>query len=266
MSESAPTQSDVLVERRGAVYTVRLNRPETRNALLPSTTVRYAEAIEAGAADPSVRVIVITGTGAAFCAGADLVAGIEEAQKRPYAEVIREGFHRLIRAVVSAPKPVVASIRGPAVGFGFDLALAADLRIASRASSYGAVFSKIGLVPDGGSSFTLSRLVGLGRAMELVLLGDTFDAARADALGLLYRVVDDAALESETGTLTDRLAAGPPMAYRLAKRNLISGLTSELRDAFDAEIEAQVKCLASADMMEGVQAFLQKRKPNFVGR
>lgn len=263
MSEPTP---DVVVETLGPITFIRLDRPETRNALLPATTVRFAQAVEAAGADESVRVIVLGSGSNAFCAGADLVAGMAEAQQRPYDQVIRDGFHRMIRAVVGAPKPVLASLRGPAVGFGFDLALAADLRIASRKASFGAVFSKIALVPDGGSSFTLSRLVGLGRAMELVLLGDTFDAQRAHDLGLLNRLVDDEALDAETLALAQRLAAGPPMAYRLAKRNLLRGLEGTLQSALDDEIEAQVQCLSSADLKEGVQAFLQKRRPTFTGR
>ena len=256
---------DILTEHDDGIGIVRINRPSTKNALLPSTCERFGAAVDAFGADSAVRCIVVTGSRAGFCAGADLMAGMSEAAQRPYADVIRNGFHRMIRAVVTAPKPVLAAIQGPAVGFGFDLALACDLRVAARTSTFGAVFSRIGLVPDGGSSFTLSRLVGLGRAMELIMLGETFDGATAERYGLLNRLLEDDAFERDVRALAGRLAAGPPMALRLMKRNALAGLSGTLDDALEREIEAQVQCLKSQDMMEGVQAFFQKRRPSFKG-
>ncbi len=256
---------DVIVSSLGAIRRIALNRPQSRNGLVPATCVALAEAIETAREDSNVRAIVLTGEGKAFCSGADLMAAAGELGKRPHAEVIRETFHRLIRAVTESPKPVVAAIRGPAVGFGFDLALACDLRVIGEDAKLGAVFTRIALVPDGGSSFTLSRLVGLGRAKELVLLAETFDGKRAGELGLATRVVADDQVETEAMALAQRLADGPPLALGLAKRNLERGTAGTLSAALDHEIEAQVQCLASADMMEGVSAFFQKRKPAFRG-
>lgn len=264
--KSMTTPDDLILEEQGPIFTVRINRSSTRNALLPGTCRDMATAINAAAANPKIRCIVIGSSRTAFCAGADLVAASAELAQRPHAEIIRNDFHGLIRAIVNAPKPVVASIRGPAVGFGFDLALACDIRIASRESRFGAVFSQIGLVPDGGSSFTLSRLVGLSRAMELAILGNTFSAARAREIGLLHNLVSDYALEASTKALSDKLAAGPPLAYKLIKENFLKGLNGTLEEALERELEAQVQCLGSEDMMEGVQAFLEKRKPEFKGK
>ncbi|HIA01885.1 MAG TPA: hypothetical protein EYN06_08030 [Myxococcales bacterium] len=266
MGGSLSENQEVLVERLGALLTISLNRPQSRNGLRPGTCEVIAAAIDAVQNDPEIRCIVLTGKGQAFCSGADLMSAMQDMQGRSHGEVIRTCFHRLIRAVTGARQPVIASIRGAAVGFGFDLALACDLRIASRNSKFGAVFSRIGLVPDGGSSFTLSRLVGLGRAVELVMLAETFDGERAAAMGVVNKVVDDDQLETATADWANRLIAGPPLAYALAKANIYKGSSSSLDEALDNECEAQIQCLSSADAMEGVGAFLQKRKPNFTGK
>jgi len=257
-------ENDVLVSQSDSILTLTINRPHSRNGLTPGTCERLAEAIETIGDD--VRCIVITGAGQAFCSGADLVDAMKELGQRSHKEVLESTFHRVIRAIAQCEIPVLASMRGAAVGFGFDLALACDLRIASRDSKMGAVFTRIGLVPDGGSSFTLSRLVGLARAMELVLLAETFDGVRASELGVVNKVVDDGDLESATLAWAERLAAGPPMAYRLAKRNIRAGSSTDLNSALANEVEAQIQCLASEDAMEGVAAFLQKRKPVFKGK
>ena len=256
---------DVIIQQEGAVRTLLLNRPASRNGLTPNVCERLAAAIEEAGTDATVRCIVLTGKGTSFCSGADLTGALSELGERSHDDIIRDCFHRLIRAVIHAPKPVLASIRGGAVGFGFDLALACDLRVASRVSKMGAVFGRIGLIPDGGSSFTLSRLVGLGRAMELVLLAETFDGERAYELGIVNRIVNDDELESTTHALAHRLASGPPLAHKHAKANFHAGLTASLDETLEREVAGQVECLASADAMEGVQAFLGKRKPQFKG-
>jgi 2-(1,2-epoxy-1,2-dihydrophenyl)acetyl-CoA isomerase len=256
---------DVTLERDGAVLIISLNRPESRNGLRPSTCEAIADAIESAQDNLEIRCIVLTGKGQSFCSGADLMSAVQDIQGRPHGEIIRTTFHRLIRSVAGAQQPVIASIRGAAVGFGFDLALACDLRIASRFSKFGSVFSRIGLVPDGGSSFTLSRLVGLGRAIEMMMLAETFDGERAAELGVVNKVVNDDELEAATKEWADRLAAGPPLAYALGKANIYKGSACSLDQALDNECEAQMQCLSSADAMEGVGAFLQKRKPTFRG-
>ena len=257
--------TDVAIQQSGAVLTITLDRPASRNGLVPDTAVQLAERFETASTDTSIRVIVLTGAGRSFCSGADLMAAAQQLGKGSLDALIRDTFHRLIRAIIASPQPVVASIRGPAVGYGFDLALACDLRVVSRDSKLGAVFARRGLVPDGGSSFTLSRLVGLARAMELVLLADTFDGQRAYDLGLANRLVDDDALETETAALVARLAEGAPLVFKRAKQNLHLGLSGSLDEALEREVTAQVQCIWSRDAMEGVTAFFQKRKPEFTG-
>ncbi len=260
------TDDDLIIETAAGVRTVAINRPQSRNGLTPHTCEQIAAACGDAAVDDAVRCLVITGRGSSFCSGADLASAGRFLRDRSHEDIVRESFHALVRAVVSVPKPVVASIRGGAVGFGFDMALACDLRIASQDSKMGAVFTRIGLVPDGGSSFTLARLVGLARAMEIVLLAETFDGQRAYEMGLVNKVVEDSKLEEVTTQVAQKLAAGPPLAYRLAKANILMGLSGTMDEALEREVHAQVQCLASQDAMEGIQAFFQKRPARFTGK
>ncbi len=257
--------NELIIDTDGAVRTLTLNRPQSRNGLTPSLATALAEAVETASGDPDVRCVVLTGAGRAFCSGADLAAAGDYVATHPHDEIIRTIFHRVVKSVVFCNKPVVASIRGGAVGFGFDLALACDLRIASRRSKLGQVFTRIGLVPDGGSSWTLSRLVGVARAMEIALLAETFDGDAAAAMGIVNRVVDDEVLEAETAAVAQRLAAGPPIALRLAKANINAGCSGSFEQALEREVQAQVECLSTEDAKEGIAAFFQKRTPNFEG-
>ncbi len=256
---------DLSIDQSGAVRTIRIARPQSRNGLTPQVCEEIAAAIDEAGADPEVRALVLASDQGHFCSGADLMAAMQVLGERSHESIVRDSFHALIRSVTHVELPVLASIRGGCVGFGFDLALACDLRIASEQSKLGAVFTRLGLVPDGGSSFTLSRLVGLGRAMEIVLLAETFDGRRAAELGIVNRVYPDDELDAATDELAARLAAGPPLAYRHAKRNFREGTSGTLEEALEREVKAQVECLASQDVMEGVQAFFQKRKPVFRG-
>jgi len=259
-------ESDVLIHEDDGVLSISLNRPASRNGLLPQTCEQLAAAIEDAASQDGVRCIVLGSSDTSFCSGADLSGAALAAGSRPHDDLIRDCFHRLIRAIVNAPQPVLASIRGPAVGFGFDLALACDLRIASRTSKFGSVFARLGLVPDGGSSYSLSRLVGLARAKELVYLAETFDGERAAEIGVVNKVVEDVDLDAATADWAQRLVQGPPVAFRHAKRNLNAGTAGTMDEALEREVGAQVACLSTADLMEGVQAFFQKRPPKFQGR
>jgi enoyl-CoA hydratase/carnithine racemase len=181
-------------------------------------------------------------------------------------EAIMDRYHGIIRAIVSAPKPVIAKVEGPAVGFGCDLALACDIRLMANDAYLEERFVKIGLMPDGGGTFWLPRLIGLGRAMELMLTGDRVTADRALALGLTNHVHPAAALEEETMKLAQRLAKGPPLAYAAIKRAVRASLGSTIDEALDREKEDQVKLLQSSDCMEGVMAWMQKRDPSFEGK
>ncbi len=259
-------EADVMVHEDSGVLRLSLNRPASRNGLLPETCEVMAERLETAAQRTDIRCIVLGSSDTSFCSGADLSGAALAVGTRSHDDLIRDCFHRLIRAVLNAPQPVLASIRGPAVGFGFDLALACDLRIAAKNSKLGSVFARIGLVPDGGSSFTLSRLVGLARAKELVFLAETFDGERAADLGVVNKVVADVDLDASTSEWAQRLCAGPPIALRHAKRNFNVGAGGTVDEALEREVAAQVDCLSSADLMEGVQAFFQKRPPQFKGK
>ncbi len=256
---------DYRIEVADRVAVVRFDRPAKKNALTIPQLEAMVPEIEALHGREDVRVLVVTATGSSFSSGADLVENAPllhtvEGRRRSL-----DAFHALLRAVWNFEGPSLAALPGDAVGFGFDLALACDLRIAAASARFSQSFTKIALVPDGGSSLTLPNLVGAAKAFELMYLAPLFGADEALRLGLVGEVVADEELEARVAAVAARLAEGPPLAYRLAKRNLRRSLGS-MDSALANEHEAQLQCLDSGDLMVGVQAWMTKTKPEFTGR
>jgi enoyl-CoA hydratase/carnithine racemase len=257
-------ESVLLVERAGPVTSLILNRPKTRNALDPELLAALAAALHDVAADPSVRAVVLAGAGDAFCSGADLKGALDDLEAGAELGPRISQFHALVRAIVHAPKPFIAAVRGPAVGFGADLALACDLRVLSPDAYIQEKFVAIGLMPDGGGSFWLPRLLGLGRALEYLLLGTRIDAALALSLGLANRIADDE--RSEALTLAQTLALGPPLALAAIKQAVRQSAEGGIEAALEREKVGQTALLRSQDFREGVASWSEKRRPNFLGR
>lgn len=257
----------LIVEREDAIAIVTMNRPQARNALSRELHTALGATLQKLADDHSVRVIVLTGAGGAFCAGADLKSTLgENPGGLTGVEVVLDQYHAMIRAIVGAPKPVLAMVDGCAVGFGCDLALACDMRVISSEAYFQEKFVKLGLMPDGGGTFWLPRLVGLGRAMEYILLGEPINAETALSLGIANRVVPAAKLRAETLSLARSLAKGPPLAFGEIKKAMRSSLGGTIDTALEMERAGQIRCLHSSDCMEGVMAWMQKREPEFTGK
>jgi 2-(1,2-epoxy-1,2-dihydrophenyl)acetyl-CoA isomerase len=254
----------LLVERQGPVTTLIMNRPKTRNALDPELLEALGAGLSEAAADSSARAVVLAGAGDAFCSGADLKGVLGDGNATADLGPRIEQFHALIRAIVHAPKPFIAAVRGPAVGFGADLALACDLRVFARDAYLQEKFVAIGLMPDGGGSFWLPRLVGIGRALEFLLLGTRIDAPQALELGLANRVVDDELAEARA--LAATLAAGPPLALAAIKGAVRESAVGGIEGALEREKRGQTALLGSQDFREGVAAWAGKRTPNFTGK
>jgi 2-(1,2-epoxy-1,2-dihydrophenyl)acetyl-CoA isomerase len=250
-------------EQAEGVLTLTLDRPEALNALDRPLKSELLAAFRAAAQDGAVRAVVLTGAGRAFCAGQDLrEAGLSGAA---IGREVRERYAPLILAIARLEKPVVAAVNGVAAGAGLSLALACDLRLASIAASFLCAFGRVGLVPDSGLSWFLPRLVGPGRAAEMVLTTEPVDAATAERIGLVNRVVAADALVAEAQALAARLAAGPPIALGLAKRALARGLVADLEAVLEYEAELQTAAGRTRDHAEGVAAFLEKRPARFRG-
>jgi len=258
----------LIVERDGAVATVRLNNPDRLNALSPVMTAELLQALTALGEDGDVRAIVLTGEGRGFSAGADLTALQEPYLRgeRPQLSLfLRDGYNRLIPLLAETPKPVIAAINGVVAGAGVSLALACDLRIASDTATFSMAFVRIGLIPDAGSCSLLPRTVGMARALELALLSDRVDAARALEIGLVHRVVPADDLAPEAHALAARLADLPTTAIGLTKQAFNAASRMSLADTMEMEAEQQDRAAATDDHLEGVLAFLQKRTPAFTG-
>lgn len=261
---NAVSQPPLLVSSSDAVATLTLNRPDSKNALNRELVVALGDALQSLAQEPAVRAVVLVGAGESFCSGADLKSAMSETDV-DMAQRLDE-FHVLIRAIVSAPKPFVAAMDGPAVGFGADLALACDLRVMSTRAYLQEKFVKIGLMPDGGGTFWLPRLVGLGRAMEMLLLGSKIEAELALSLGLTNRVVAPDSVLSTAQALASELAKGPPLALEQIRHSVRESFRGSIEDALTREKSGQLRLLASEDMMEGVLAWAQRREPKFQGK
>jgi enoyl-CoA hydratase/carnithine racemase len=257
---------DVTVERLGRTTLVTLSRPEARNALTREVNRTLVATFRDAADDPEVRVVLLTGAGGHFCAGADLKKNLQDdPDLLEKLDDALDEYHALIRAIFRCPKPTVAVLDGAAVGFGADLAFACDLRIASETAYVQERFVKIGLMPDGGGTFWLPRLVGTARAMQMILLAEKVDALQMKDLGLVLEVVPSIRLREAALGLARSLETGPPLAYAAIKRALYASWGS-LEDALVREREEQMKLLRSEDAMEGIMAWMSKRDPVFRGK
>lgn len=257
----------VLEERSGAVVTLRLNRPEKLNAFNPDMVRGLVHALLRAGEDKTVRAVVLTGAGRGFCAGGDLDY-IRDARTRKSVHDLQELLklgREMCLAIAGMPKLVIAAVNGPAAGGGMSLALACDLRIASERASFTHAFGQVGLYPDFGATFFLPRLVGLARASEMFYTAESLSAAEACRIGIACRVCPHEEFDAGVQELAQRLAAGPPLAYRDVKRTMIGEAHRELEQALDEENRLQIHCFLSEDCAEGLAAFFEGRPPNFRG-
>lgn len=262
----------VLVTDDAAVRTLTLNRPQSLNSFTTAMHAELLAALDAAAADPAVRCVVVTGAGRAFCAGQDLSDPAVAPNPEPGATqpdigaLIERCYRPLALRIRSMPVPVVAAVNGVAAGAGANFALGCDIVLAARSASFIQAFSKIGLVPDCGGTWLLPRLVGRARAMGLAMLGDKLGAEDAERIGLVWRCVDDAELAAQAAELGARLAAMPVKALARTRQVIDDAGGLDYADALAAEARAQSEMGAAADYREGVNAFMAKRKPSFGDR
>jgi 2-(1,2-epoxy-1,2-dihydrophenyl)acetyl-CoA isomerase len=251
------------------IATLTLNRPERLNALGDTLRDDLHDAVSKAGVDPEVRVLVITGAGRGFCSGGDVKTMSERDQAGQAAYTLHERVapsrDQTVLAMRDCPKPIIAAVNGPAAGAGFNLALACDMRIASTAAKFTQAFVRRGLHPDWGGTYFLPRIVGTAKACELIFTGETIDAAEALRLGIVNAVVAPEELMAKTNELAGKIANGPPIAIRLAKRAIYRNQECSLREGLEYETYAQNICRETQDAKEGVKAFVEKRTPQFRG-
>jgi 2-(1,2-epoxy-1,2-dihydrophenyl)acetyl-CoA isomerase len=260
----------VVVQRHDAVFEIVLNRPEVLNAADRGLIAELADATAEAAEDRKARAVLLRGAGGHFCVGGDItmfgeLIGLPPAERRKALYHIVDSLHPLLVRLRHMPKPVVAAVQGAAAGVGLSFVVAADLAVAAEDAIFASGYIHLGTSPDGGLTAMLARSVGLKQAAELILLGDRFDAPRALQLGLVNRLVAPGALEAEAMALASRLANGPTHAYARTK----ALLQATLGDGFDAQLRRETEsfaaCAATEEFVEGVRAFLEKRRPDFAG-
>ncbi len=249
----------ILEERRGRVLIITLNRAQVLNAFTMTMAEELARAFHQAGEDDGVGCVVLTGGGRAFCSGADMHSFFQDLRQTRQQSAFSPG-DSLCRKMFDLEKPIIAAINGPAAGVGCTMTLPCDIRIASDRARFGLIFSLVGLVPEFGSTFLLPRLVGLAKALELILTARIIDAQEALAVGLVSKVVAHDDLMAETMAMATALANGPTRTLGLAKRLIHQGLVTDLSTAERNEMEIFLRCLGSPEHAEGVQAFLEKRE------
>ena len=268
MGDTDDRTDDILVGRDGAIVTITLNRPGVMNAMTTQMFAEFGRICRQLNGDASVRVVVITGAGGNFCSGADVSGQVERSTGEAPSAHLRN-MRRIKESAQAFPElqhPVVAKVRGVAAGAGLNIALGCDLVYAADTARFSEIFARRGLTIDFGGSWVLPRRVGLHRAKELVLLAEVIDAAEADRIGLVNRVVPEGALDAHVDDVVERLAAGPPLALSMSKALLDNGLNTSMSQALEAEGQAQSVNFGTRDVREAGAAWMEKREARFEGR
>lgn len=260
------SEESILFEQRGAIAAITLNRPSVLNGIDVGLAVALGDAIERASAISSVRAIILSGAGRAFCSGGDVSRFDGGETFAAVAERTMSTFHPVVRRIATVPMPTVAAIHGVVAGAGLGLMLACDFALAARGTRFTLAYPKIGATIDAGASWFLARALGTRKAMELAMLADTFDANAALDLGLVNRVVSVDVLQDEVSAFAERLAAGPTAAYGAIKQLVASAHDCDLATQLDAEQAAFVISAGTDDFAEGLAAFRGKRQPSFTGR
>ncbi len=258
-------ESSIRITNRDAVRIISLNRPEVFNSFNQGMGKAFQTALDEASADPSVRCVVITGVGRAFCAGQDLKE-VTAPDAPNFTEIVEKTYNESIRRIRSMEKPVIGAINGVAAGAGANIALSCDLTIARESATFIQAFSKIGLIPDSGGTWMLPRLVGMQRAAALAFFGDKLTATEAQAMGLIFRAVQDDEFDDAVSALSQQLAELPTRGIGLTKKAFNLGWEQDLSTHLTTERDLQMEASQTHDYAEGVAAFLEKRKPTFTGQ
>jgi 2-(1,2-epoxy-1,2-dihydrophenyl)acetyl-CoA isomerase len=254
----------ILFEKRGSIAHISLNRPDKYNAFNRELALALQAALKESAEDVTIRAIYLTGSGKAFCAGQDL-GEVTQENGPSLSTILIEHLNPIIKLIREIEKPVVAAVNGVAAGAGANMALACDIIVATESANFIQAFSKIGLIPDSGGTFFLPRLVGLQRATAYIMLGDKVSATEAAEVGMIYKVVPNEHFVKEAWSLAEKLAQMPTRALGLSKRALNQAFTNDLDRQLAVEEHLQSDAGMTEDYQEGVQSFLEKRKPVFKG-
>ena len=255
----------ILFEKIDAVGKITLNRPEKYNSFVREMALSFQNTLANCESDDSIRCILITGAGKAFCAGQDLKEAIDP-QGPEIEQIVREHYNPIIKRIREIEKPVIAAVNGVAAGAGANLALACDIVTATQSAKFIQAFSKIGLIPDSGGTYFLPRLIGLPKATAFMMTGEPVSSEKAEALGMIYAVYEDAEFESKTLELARSIAAMPTKGLGYTKRLLNQSFNNSLEDQLDLEAATQSLSAHADDHKEGIQAFLEKRTPKFTGK
>ncbi len=255
---------EILINQNNGVCELRLNRPNVFNSFNQAMALQLQQALDACELDDAVRAIVITGEGKAFCAGQDLAEAMDP-DGPELQSIVRDHYNPIIERIRAIEKPIIAAVNGVAAGAGANIALACDIAIAKKSASFIQAFSKIGLIPDSGGTFFLPRIIGMQKAMALMMTGDKVSADQAVELNMIYKSVDDDDFEAEVKQFAETLAKMPTRGLGLTKKAINASYTNTLTEQLALEETLQTEAGETYDFREGVNAFLEKRKPEFKG-